>query len=347
MLGIGIIGCGKIAQVRHLPEYHASPDCRIVALTDLNRARAADLARQYEAEAVDDAEALLGRPDIDAVSVCVANSDHAAMAISALRAGKHVLCEKPMATQLGDCRRMVQIAGETGRLLLVGHNQRLLKTHQIARDLIRRGEIGAILTFSTTFGHSGPENWSIDAGGKLWFFDKQLAVHGALFDLGVHKIDLIRFLLDDPIESVFTQTATRDKRDLAGDLIAVEDNAICQLRLRSGAIGTVSASWTYYGGERNCTQVFGALGTLKIYDHPDFSCIIERKSGEKVYYQADAIQTNAHQANSGVIDDFVAAIRSGRPSVNTGHEALASMQAVFACIRSAAQGMPVLVDTID
>ena len=110
MIRVGIAGCGKIAQTRHLPEYKAHPEAEIAGLFDLNRDRALELAGQYGAAAYDSYEEMLRDPGIDAVSVCSTNVAHADMAVAALRAGKHVLCEKPMATTLPDCERMAAAA---------------------------------------------------------------------------------------------------------------------------------------------------------------------------------------------------------------------------------------------
>ena len=96
MFHIGIIGCGKIAQVRHIPEYADNPDAQLTAFYDLNAARAQELAERYGGKAYDSVEALLADPNVDAVSVCSANASHAQIAVAALEAGKHVLCEKPM-----------------------------------------------------------------------------------------------------------------------------------------------------------------------------------------------------------------------------------------------------------
>ena len=105
MFHIGIIGCGKIAQVRHIPEYADNPDTQLTAFYDLNAARAQELAERYGAKAYDSVEALLADPNVDAVSICSANTSHAQIAVAALEAGKHVLCEKPMATTLADILR--------------------------------------------------------------------------------------------------------------------------------------------------------------------------------------------------------------------------------------------------
>ena len=113
MIRVGVAGCGKIAQVRHLPEYAAREDVQVWGLYDLNQERTRALAEQYHAKAYAAYEEMLADPQLDAVSVCAANAFHAEMTIAALKAGKHVLCEKPMATTLEDCEAMVQAARST------------------------------------------------------------------------------------------------------------------------------------------------------------------------------------------------------------------------------------------
>ena len=247
MVKVGIIGCGKIAQVRHIPEYLDNPNAKLTGLYDLNQQRAKDLAEKYGCRSYESIEDMLADPEIDAVSVCAANHVHAEITIAALKAGKHVLCEKPMATKLKDCQMMVDTAEQMGKKLMIGQNQRFAKAHVEARKLIQRGDIGNVLTFKTTFGHGGPETWSIDAGPQNWFFDKKRAAMGAMADLGVHKTDLIQYLLNDTVEETTAKVMTLDKKDSNGNLIGVDDNAICIYKMKSGIIGTMTASWTYYG----------------------------------------------------------------------------------------------------
>lgn len=111
MFNIGIIGCGKIAQVRHIPEYAAHPQARWAGYYDLNQERPRPWPPSGAARPYPTWEALLADPAIDAVSICAANTAHAELTIAALRAGKHVLCEKPMATTLADCEAMAAAAG--------------------------------------------------------------------------------------------------------------------------------------------------------------------------------------------------------------------------------------------
>ena len=343
MFKIGIIGCGKISQVRHIPEYADNADAQIFGYYDLNKERAEQLAKQYGGVVYDSYEALISDKEIDAVSVCVANQDHAKITIAALESGKHVLCEKPMAMSLNECEEMVRVARETKKFLMIGHNQRLAKAHSKARELIVSGLIGDILTFKTSFGHGGPETWSIDPGSNVWFFDKSKAVMGAMADLGIHKTDLVQYLTGTRVAEVIGFLGTLDKKDSAGNLIGVDDNAICIYKMENGIIGTMTASWTCYGAEDNSTILYGTKGVMKIYSDPAHSIVVELKDGEKILYDIDKIQTNDNQTKSGVIDLFMKSLTTNTPPEISGEEALAAMKAVFAAVESSGTGKSVKV----
>jgi predicted dehydrogenase len=343
MINIGIIGCGKIAQKRHIPEYLENVDANIVGYYDLNHARAEAISKTYGGTAFESIEDLLADLSIDAVSVCTANHTHAAITIQALQAGKHVLCEKPMATTLEDCQAMVDAAQKTGKVLVIGQNQRLTKTHIKARQLIRDGEIGEIIGFRTTFGHGGPETWSIDPGKNTWFFDKNIAVMGAMADLGIHKTDLLLFLTDQMIVETTAHLTTIDKRGADGELIQVDDTAICVYKLDNGALGTMTASWTFYGPEDNTTIIYGTRGIMRLYEDPRFSIQLFLKGGEKIYYEIDAIQTNDNQTSSGVIDAFIESVVTGQGGELAADKVLESMKVVFASIESSQTGKTVKI----
>ena len=338
MKGIGIIGCGKIAQVRHIPEYAENPDAKLVGFYDINQQRAEELAKKYDAKAYASVEDLLADENIDAVSICVANHAHADVTIKALEAGKDVLCEKPMATTMEDCEAMVATAKKTGKKLMIGQNQRLAKAHAKAKKLIDEGWIGKVLTFRTTFGHGGPETWSVDPGKNTWFFDKTKAAMGAMADLGIHKTDLIQFLLGQKVVKVSAEVTTLDKTDANGNLIQVDDNAICIYTMENGVIGTMTASWTFYGPEDNSTVLYGTKGIMRIYDNPDFAIEIFTKDGEKIYMDVEAIQTNDNQTKSGIIDLFMECLTEDKEPEISGENVLSAMRAVFGALQSAKEG---------
>ncbi|MDI9485017.1 MAG: Gfo/Idh/MocA family oxidoreductase [Bacillota bacterium] len=344
MLKIGIIGCGKIAQVRHIPEYSAHEQAEIVAYYDKTLDRAQAMAEKYGGKAYETLDELLANEEIDAVSVCIANHMHAEVTIRALNSGKHVLCEKPMATSMEDCEAMVETAERVGKKLVIGHNQILTAAHRRAKELIDQGLIGDILTFRTTFGHGGPEAWSIDPGPGTWFFKKEAAVFGAMADLGVHKLYLLRYLTGQRYRSVSARFATLHKRNAQEQPIKVEDNAICILEMENGIMGSMTASWTYYGAEDNSTVLYGTEGILKIYDDPNFAMVAVLKGGERICFDLEGIQTNVSQTRSGVIDEFIAVILEGKESELSGRRALDAMRAIFAASESARENKTVFIE---
>ena len=340
---VGIIGCGKIAQVRHIPEYAANPHAEVYGFYDINLDRAEALAKQYGGKAYASYEELLADPEIEAVSVCAANHVHAEISVAALKAGKHVLCEKPMAVTLEECEAMVAAAEEAGKYLMIGQNQRLAKAHAKAKELIEQGAIGKVLTFRTIFGHGGPETWSIDPGSNVWFFDKTKAAMGAMADLGIHKTDMIQYVLGSKIVKTQAVLTTLDKKDATGGLIGVDDNAICIYQMENGVIGTMTASWTYYAAEDNTTVIYGTKGELRLYDDPKYSVQQINADGTRIDYQIDQIQTNDNQTASGVIDLFVDCLVEKKEPEISGANVLHAMKAVFASIESSAKGCAIEV----
>lgn len=344
MIKIGILGCGKIAQVRHIPEYAENPDVELAAFYNPSRKRAEEQAEKYGGNVYDTAEELLADKSIDAVSICAANYAHAELSIKAMEAGKHVLCEKPMATTLADCEAMVECAKRTGKFLMIGHNQRLARAHVEAKRLIDQGLIGDIITFRTTFGHGGPETWAINPGKNVWFFDKKKAAMGAMADLGVHKTDLIQFLTGQRVVRTTARLVTLDKRGEDGELIGVDDNAVCIYEMSGGAFGTMTASWTYYGAEDNSTVLYGTKGIMRIYDDPAHSIVVKLSDGEEQVYDVEQIQTNDNQTKSGVIDLWVECLKNNTPPEISGESALYAMRAVFASIESSQTGRAVEIE---
>ena len=343
MLKIGIIGCGKITEVRHAPEYAENPNCQLVAFFDVVPERAKALAEQYGGTAYDSIEALLAS-DVDAVSVCVANAYHAQASIQALKAGKHVLCEKPMATTPEDCEAMVAAAKAAGKFLMIGQNQRLAKAHVKAREIIAGGEMGKVITFETHFAHPGPEGWT--GVRDSWFFDKKVASFGVMADLGVHKTDLIHYLTGKKIVRTSAVLATLNKTFSDGRPITVDDNAYAIYTMEDGVVGTMHVSWTNYGNENNSTKMYMEGGVLRMYDDPKYSLIVEKRDGEVIPYELDLLTSNKEQTtggrnSTGVIDAFVESIITNTPPAISGESAMHAMKVVFANEQSAQLGKAV------
>ncbi|MED4600530.1 Gfo/Idh/MocA family oxidoreductase [Paenibacillus validus] len=331
MLKVGVIGCGAIAQRRHLPEYSKRSDVEIVAVCDFNLERAKEVAQTFGAKfAFQTHQELLACEEIEAVSVCAPNFLHASITLDAIHAGKHVLCEKPMATSLEEAKSMVDAASEKGVKLMIGHSQRFMPVHLKAKEILDEGKLGKVLSFQTTFGHSGPENWSVD-GSKSWFFNQDEAFAGVLGDLGVHKADLIRWLLNDEVSEVSAMYGTLHKNT------NVDDHAVITIKTHKGAIGTLTASWTYYPNENNSTIIYCEKGTLKIGTDDKFGLIVEHLNKHRELYEMDKMQTNeaGGQTDSGIIDHFVEGILSGQGHSVTGIDGYKALEIVLAGIHAA------------
>lgn len=329
-LKIAVIGCGSIAKNRHLPEYEMNQAVRIVAVCDIVQERAEESAKAYNAKAYTDYKQLLQAEDIDAVSVCLPNYLHAPVSIAAFEAGCHVLCEKPMATTIEEADQMIAAAESFDKKLMIAHNQRFVASHQRAKKLIEAGELGKIYSFRTTFGHGGPEGWSAD-GKESWFFDKKRAFVGAMGDLGVHKSDLLRYLLGEEFVEVagLVETSAKEHAD-------VDDNAVCVLKSESGIIGTLTASWAYNSKEDNSTVIFGEKATLRLEGDPNYSLIVQYTNGEVVRYELGQIQSNEEgaQTNTHVIEHFVDAIVQDIEPLVNGFEGKKSLEVILAALES-------------
>ncbi|TDL33129.1 Gfo/Idh/MocA family oxidoreductase [Jeotgalibacillus sp. S-D1] len=327
---VGIIGCGSITKHRHFPEYMAHSQAEIVAVCDLNEDRAKGYAEKAGAKVYTSYQELLSDSSIDAVSVNLPNALHAPVSIQALKAGKHVLCEKPMATSIEEANEMIQTAEQEGKTLMIGHNQRFVASHELARNYIKEGKLGRVYSFRTAFGHGGPEGWSAD-GRDSWFFEKDQAFIGAMGDLGVHKSDLIRYIFDQDVKEVGGFVDTLAKEDAS-----VDDNAVCIVKLMDGTMGTLTASWSHNEFGDNATVIYGEKGVLRLEDDEDYSFIFYPVEGIPEKKDLGKIQTNEEggQTSSGVIDEFVESLIEDRAPLVTGEEGKKALHIVLAALES-------------
>jgi UDP-N-acetylglucosamine 3-dehydrogenase len=330
----GIIGCGAISQRRHIPECIANPESKLVALCDPVQERVEALSKQFGAKPYTDFAAMLKAKDIDAIVVAGPNSLHAQHSIAALDAGKHVLCEKPMATTRADAKAMLAAAKKSKKYLMIGLNQRLMPAHVRAKEILAGGKLGKVLSFRTAFKHPGPEGWAID-GGKSWFFNKGAAIMGVCGDLGVHKADLLRWLLDQEFTEVSGVLTTLDKKGIDGKPIPLDDNAFLTLKTNKGVIGSMILSWTNYGAEENYTVLYCQKGVLKLGTDPVYGVIVEYRNGDREMHKVGEMSTNTKQVASGVIDLFTKCISENKKPKIDGMEGYKSMDVIITAMEAA------------
>lgn len=257
---VGVIGCGQIAQVGHLPGLTSIPEVELVAVADIDEKKAKNAASKFGAQYYfTDWKELIALNDIKAVSVAVPNYLHAEMTIAACNAGKHVLCEKPMATSLDEAWAMIEASRKNNVKLEICMAHRYNPAAQTAKDILDSGLLGKVNMVMGYYGSPGPEYWSPD--GK-WFFDKKQAFGGSMADLGIHEIDLIRFLIGSDIAKASGFISTLEKKNAT-----VEDNGIGTLVFENGTLCTMYASWTYKPGNSGLT-LFCEKGTLYFGPNP-------------------------------------------------------------------------------
>ena len=333
----GIIGVGAIAQRRHIPECIANPDSVLLGIADANQARCDELGTKFGVKSFCDHKDLLKMGEIDAVVVSGPNALHASQTIDALNAGKHVLCEKPMAISRDEAKAMIAAAEKNKKYLMIGLNQRLMPPHVRAKEILKTGRLGNVLSFRTAFKHPGPEGWSVDAA-KSWFFRKDQAFMGVTGDLGIHKADLMRWLLDQEFTEVGGLITTLDKRDGEGNLIALDDNAYLTLKTSGGVIGSMILSWTNYGQEENYTVLYCQKGVLSLGTDSTYGVIVDYKNGDREQHKVGAMSTNTKQVASGVIDSFTKSILEKKAPEIDGMEGLKSLDVILTAQEAAREG---------
>ncbi len=191
---VGIIGCGTIANNAHIPSYMKNDDVEIKYFCDIILDRAEKAVKDYGCgTAVEDYHVVLNDPEIEAVSVCTPNNVHSVISIDALRAGKHVLCEKPAARVYSEALEMQKVAHETGKLLNIGVVNRFNTSVNMIKDMIQNGDLGDVYHVYVSF----RSHRSIPGLGGA-FTTKAISGGGVLIDWGVHYLDIVMYCLGDP-----------------------------------------------------------------------------------------------------------------------------------------------------
>jgi len=266
---IGIIGAG-FARTTQIPGFQNCKGARIVAIASAHRERAAEVAREFGIENVEsDWRALIARDDIDLVSIVTPVVTHCEMTLSALGSGKAVLCEKPMAMDADEARRMIDSARAAGVLALIDHELRFLPGRLKLHELLRSGAIGKVrhakLTFRSDSRADPNRPWN-------WWSDKQQG-GGALRAIGSHVVDGFRWLLGTEVSAVSASLAThiRARKDENGSLreVTTDDEANLLLRfadseLTDGATGNASMSMVESGASAHLIEMFGSRGALRV-----------------------------------------------------------------------------------
>lgn len=211
---VGIIGAGSIS-VMHTKAYQKLDRVEVNSVCDINEDRANKYAKKYDIPNVfTDYNEMLELEELDAVSVTTWNNFHAPISIAALKAGKHVLCEKPLALNAKQAREIVTAAKEAGRLLMVGFVRRFEQRANLLKDAVESGELGDVYYAKTGY----IRKWGNPGG---WFADKKRSGGGPVIDLGVHVIDLIRYITGKP-KAVSVTASTYNKLGMKPEIKGID-----------------------------------------------------------------------------------------------------------------------------
>src|SRR5690606_27300142 len=271
-LRIGVIGAGSIAQI-HLESYRANPQVELVAVADINADRARTVADSFGApDAYGDPHEMLADPGIDAVSVCTWNDSHALWAIAAIRAGKHVLVEKPIARTLAEALEIQRVAEEHDVVVQVGFVRRHAPNCQVLKSFIDAGDLGEIY-----YAKASCLRRAGNPGG--WFADKEVSGGGPLLDIGIHVLDLCWYLMGSP-KVVAVSGNTYDKLGSRGNITtmprykaadydpdrnSVEDLANAVIRFENGASLLLDCSYSLHATKDSIdVSIYGDKGGAEL-----------------------------------------------------------------------------------
>jgi predicted dehydrogenase len=300
----------------YIQEFHARavlehPSAELVAVANWREQSANALAERYAIpRATTDWDEIVEATDVDAAVVATPNALHAPQSVALLRAGKHVIVEKPMATSVTECDEMIGASRASGAFLMVAHCWRFRDEVRAMRERVASGELGEVVK---TRGYGAHATW----GPEGWFVDPALAGGGALVDMGVHAIDTARFLLGDPTPNrVCAAIGTRY------GTYQVDDDGVLLITWSNGTNSVVESGWWQprVGGLEADTEVYGTKGYARIWDPEPPS--EDYKHDTQPMYTAQ-------------MAEFLGAIAEGRQPRPSGEDGRVVMQVVEDAYRSA------------
>src|SRR5687768_1176034 len=253
-VGFALVGIGKLTAGQLLPAFKHCKVARPVALVSAFADKARHYADQYGVNPkniynYENFDSIRENPEIDVVYVVLPNSMHAEYTIRAAKAGKHVLCEKPMATSAADCRKMIEACREAKRKLMIGYRLRYEPHNQKAIELYRSGEFGTIKAITAAAGFSiNPPN--------QWRLDRKLSGGGSLMDIGIYALNACRYLSgEEPAEVTAVSHSTPNDPRFA----QVEETILFDMKFPSGLLASCMSTYGYGCNRFRCHGTKGAI----------------------------------------------------------------------------------------
>ena len=319
--------------MQHLKGYTADPRSEVIAICDLDEKHVRQVASEHNIPNTYTSHLeMLENQDIDAVSVCLPNFLHAPIAVDALNAGKHVLCEKPPARSAQEAKAMAEAAIENEKTLMYALVQRFDGSTQRLKQLIREGELGEIY-----FGKAGyVRRRGIPIGKEGWFVDKERAGGGALIDIGVHALDCVWWLMNSPRPVEVMGTSYTHFKHLVPDDVKynVDDATFAQIRFENGATIILETTWALNLPGDNYIKVAGtkAGATLSPFT------LYTEKDGKELDKPLNASSINSFDEE---VKHFVECIVDDKEPISSAEQGIMLMQMLDGIYESAEKGRSV------
>lgn len=340
-LGLGVIGAGGISRAAHLPNLKRNPRVDLVAVADIDAAKARQAAEDFEIDHhYDDYHDLLADPGVDAVTVTTWPGAHAEPVITAARAGKHVLCEKPIAPTLEDADAMVDAAEHAGVKFAMGYQHRFGTKLPLLRRLLDDGLVGRPMAMTQV--GVGPSSH-----GVPWFLQKRHSGGGVLMDWGIYTAHTILWLMG-PVDSVYAVSATfRPDVQVGDELLTnvdVEDTVMATMRFRNGAMGSWYAAWAVAVAHHSMT-IDGADGSIMTHPELPGLKVYSKTLGDldhmRGWRHLPATEPPLLDLHYRKLAHLVDAVLDDQPLQLTGADGRDALELVAAVYRSAETGLPV------
>jgi len=348
-LKVGVIGVGGIART-HMPGWAASPHAEVVAGADLVPAALQSWGADWNVSRLEsDSAALIHDPDIDIIDVCTPNMYHADLSIAALEAGKHVICEKPLAPTPDEVRRMIAARDKSGKLLMTAQHFRFADTSKALKAEIDAGALGEVY-------HA--RSWMLRRAGiptSLAFLARQHSGGGACIDIGVHILDLTLWMMGNPEPVSVTGVARRElarnpkvfgrwpRRGPIPQGMDVEEMAMAFVRFETGATLVFEISWLLHhdtDGEDMQMWLYGRDGgshwpACTVYD--------TNYDSMQLYNRQLKLMPNLAEPHAQECIEFAQAIVDGAPSPVPAEQSLQVMKILNGIYESEKTGREVLL----
>ncbi len=330
-IGYCIVGLGRISMNEFMPGVRISKQSKIVALVSGHRPKAERVAQQYGVAMhaiynYDNYDTIRNNPEIDAVYIALPNGMHAEYTIRAAKAGKHVLCEKPMANSVEECQRMIAACRQAGRKLMIAYRCQYEPTNLKAIEMLRQGYVGELITVNSSNG------FNIHPGE--WRLNKKLAGGGPLVDVGVYSIQATRYLTgEEPTEvQAFSSVTDHD-----GRFNQVEETVVWNFRFPSGVLANCS---TTYGsnGLGACARVAGTKGMLELNPAFGYQGLHLAGHGEGKQALDVSFDNPSPRQFTTEADYFSNCILENKAPKTDGEEGLRDERIITAIYKSCAEG---------